>query len=221
MWLINTETLALEEFPGEVPAYVILSHTWADDEVSIQDYKQLDDEIRSRKGYGKVVETCRQARRDGQKYAWVDTCCIDKKSSAELTEAINSMYQWYKAATVCYVFLVDLPLEADCRDDSLAKCRWFTRGWTLQELFAPKSLHFFDKDWNFRGTKASFAQQLHQITRIDPEVLRDSDEIMNRPVSVRMSWASTRQTTRVEDSAYCLVSLLLVGSVSFRIYGLS
>ncbi len=92
-------------------------------------------------GYAKIKGCCRQAQEDGLAYAWVDTCCIDKTSSAELSEAINSMFRWYANAKVCYTYLVDVPSSLDPNDPvSFKSSRWFTRGWTLQELIAPENL---------------------------------------------------------------------------------
>src|SRR3569833_1388030 len=143
MKLINVETLLLEDFIGSnVPPYAILSHTWEADEVSFQDWGQSD--TPSKKGYQKILMTCVLARqRTDVKYAWVDTCCIDKSSSSELTEAINSMFGWYKNSAVCFAYLSDLEPAAEVGD--LRQCRWFTRGWTLQELIAPKHVVFFNR----------------------------------------------------------------------------
>ena len=97
MRLINTETLTLEEFiREEIPPYAILSHTWDDDEVSFDEFKRdpASAQVRGRKGYDKIQKTCQLAVKSDLRYAWVDTCCINKSSSSELSEAINSMYQW-------------------------------------------------------------------------------------------------------------------------------
>jgi len=163
---------------------------------------------RTKKGFSKVVETCRLAREQGLGYAWIDTCCIDKSSSAELTEAINSMFNWYKASAICFAFLSDLPaLESEVLENELRQCRWFTRGWTLQELIAPASVEFYDQGWQRRGTKKSLQQELSAITGIDLEILEDSNLLSTIPVARRMSWASNRKTSRVEDRAYSLLGL--------------
>ena len=122
MRLINTFTRQFEEFIGSnIPPYAILSHTWEEEEVTFKQY--LDGGCYDLKGYFKIDMTCRWAIKGGIGYAWVDTCCIDKSSSAELTEAINSMYRWYERASVCYVYLSDLPAEVDW-NDALPHCRW-------------------------------------------------------------------------------------------------
>jgi len=136
----------LKEFIGDtssIPRYAILSHTWEDEEVSLQ---QMNDPATcaQKKGFRKIQHTCALAAQNGFDYAWVDTCCVDKRASAELSEAINSMFRWYQNATVCYVFLADLEPGADL-DASLPGCRWFTRGWTLQELIAPREVLFYDR----------------------------------------------------------------------------
>ncbi|RYP57315.1 hypothetical protein DL769_009560 [Monosporascus sp. CRB-8-3] len=214
MRLINNESMELEDFMGgsHAPDYAILSHTWEDGEVTFQDFTRPDGEVRSeKKGYRKIEKACDLARKTGLKYVWVDTCCIDKTSSAELTEAINSMFQWYKDAVVCYAWLSDLPEEHLVPPESFAscftKCRWFTRGWTLQELIAPKCVEFYDQAWNFRGTKTDLSGLITQVTEISGEVLRDPERLYRFSVAQRMSWAATRQTTRIEDMAYCLLGI--------------
>ncbi|KAE8371804.1 heterokaryon incompatibility protein-domain-containing protein [Aspergillus bertholletiae] len=143
MWLLNARTVTLEEFfENEAPPYSILSHTWGREEVSFQEIQDSQKNYTKKKGYQKILHTCRQALNDGLKYAWVDTCCIDKSSSSELSEAINSMFRWYGKAAICYAFLVDVPPGCNTHDPKgpFSKSRWFTRGWTLQELFGPRKI---------------------------------------------------------------------------------
>ncbi|KAF3806073.1 hypothetical protein GCG54_00004399 [Colletotrichum gloeosporioides] len=123
MWLLDTQTLKLQEIvdPSTVN-YAILSHTWEHDEVSFQDISDLDS-ARKKAGFAKISKTCELSRQRSIPYAWVDTCCIDKSSSAELSEAINSMFQWYKLSVVCFVYLSDFTF-----DKALNSSRWFTRG---------------------------------------------------------------------------------------------
>jgi hypothetical protein len=121
MRLINTSTGEFEEFvTRDILAYAILSHTWDLEEVTYQDY--VSGAFERKKGYDKIRMTCSLASKAGLSYAWVDTCCIDKRSSAELTEAINSMYQWYQRSIICYVLLSDWSAEAQL--DALQGCRW-------------------------------------------------------------------------------------------------
>jgi hypothetical protein len=206
MRLINTATRAFEEFLGPVPPpYAILSHTWEDAEVSYADYISQPAACREKKGYAKIDMTCKLALQAGISYAWVDTCCIDKSSSAELTEAINSMYAWYGGSEVCYVFLSDLsPGEAL---DKLGACRWFSRGWTLQELIAPDNVVFSDANWHFSGTKKELQEQLISITGISQGAITGVTYLDSFSVAQKMSWASNRTTTRTEDMAYCLLGI--------------
>ncbi|KAJ3566642.1 hypothetical protein NPX13_g7063 [Xylaria arbuscula] len=209
MRLINVQTLAFEEFMLVTPAYfdyAILSHTWGDDEVTYQDMANPDRYTCSKQGFLKIAKTCEFASRDGIKYAWVDTCCIDKTSSAELSEAINSMFNWYRDAKVCYAWLEDLPVQsAEPIESSLRKCRWFTRGWTLQELLAPRRVEFYDSHWGFRGTKGDLKALIVDASQIESNVLEYPDTIFRLPIAQRMSWAAMRETTRLEDMAYCLI----------------
>ncbi|KAH7409451.1 heterokaryon incompatibility protein-domain-containing protein [Cadophora sp. MPI-SDFR-AT-0126] len=208
MWLIDTTTISLHfiEDPARYK-YAILSHTWEDGEVTFQDVACLK-EARKKPGFRKIQKTCELAQARRLQYAWVDTCCIDKTSSAELTEAINSMYQWYKGSTVCFAYLSDLPnCDIDFDSSRLGLCRWFTRGWTLQELIASEVIEFYDQVWNFKGTKDGLSLCISHITGVDDEIILNSNLVVATSVAKRMSWASGRQTTRVEDMAYCLFGL--------------
>ncbi|KAH9226705.1 hypothetical protein K456DRAFT_1850008 [Colletotrichum gloeosporioides 23] len=220
MWLINTTTLELAEFQGGPPSlpYAILSHTWSDGEVSFHD---MADFVHASKkpGFTKIWKTCEIARAAGIEWAWVDTCCIDKSSSAELTESINSMFRWYNDAHICYAYLSDYPpLTSQPRSSffrsaeqlsaaELGQCRWFSRGWTLQELVASRDITFFDKNWNDIGSKAHLQALLASITGIDQEVLEDPAAVYEVPVARRMSWAARRRTKREEDRAYSLFGI--------------
>lgn len=221
MRLINVSPLQLEYFIDQehAPPYAILSHTWGEGEVSTQDFTSSDRAATAKlRGFRKIELACQQAQLDGFTHAWVDTCCIDKTSSAELTEAINSMYEWYRASPVCYAFLEDLAtddpvLEGDETQRpaaAFARSRWFTRGWTLQELIAPKTVRFYDQTWALRGTKESLAPVISVITGIEERVLRGDIDIETLPVARRMAWAAHRTTTRVEDMAYCLLGIFNV-----------
>ncbi|KAH7372057.1 hypothetical protein BKA64DRAFT_586878, partial [Cadophora sp. MPI-SDFR-AT-0126] len=158
--------------------------------------------------YQKIKNCCEQTARHGFKYLWVDTCCIDKTSSAELQEVICSMYKWYRNAKICYVYLEDYKSRIGTTSGP-SSCRWFRRGWTLQELIAPSSVELYDSKWNLFGTKASLCLQLADITAIDPLVLRGADPTI-QTVAERMSWASSRSTSRIEDTAYSLMGLFNV-----------
>lgn len=129
MRLINTSTYALEEFNGgDIPPYVILSHVWEDEEITYRDMTVSLDRaanVRSKKGYSKHATMCKTAAAEALGYAWIDTCCIDKSSSAELSESINSMFRWYRRAAKCYEYLADLPPTrlSDAFEDDLRQCR--------------------------------------------------------------------------------------------------
>ncbi|KIV83756.1 hypothetical protein PV11_05751 [Exophiala sideris] len=225
--LINTHDLSLHEFEGrDVPDYAILSHRWEADEISLQ---ELQGNLNPHKaGWQKVRQFCQYAERKGHQYVWVDTCCIDKKSSAELSEAINSMFKWYHRAEVCYAYLCDVPAKGNLTVSEWMKSfrgsEWFTRGWTLQELLAPDELLFLSRDWEQEiGTHRSLRQEVTAATGISSNVVgyhlilsagfssgkRSVDE---RECSVAqiMSWASHRRTTRVEDMAYSLMGLFKI-----------
>jgi hypothetical protein len=143
----------VEVFGASIQPYAILSHTWDSDEVTFSDFNGPKTKIRNKKGYKKIKHCCEQARKDGFEYAWVDTCCIDKSSSSELSEAINSMFKWYKDASICYAHLSDV--HGNTSDaglvDQFEASRWFTRGWTLQELLAPSKIIFYSNDWKSIG----------------------------------------------------------------------
>jgi hypothetical protein len=212
MWLINTTTLELESFQGcPADSYAILSHTWGTDaqELAFDEFKA--GEGRQKDGFWKIQKCCQQAREDDLKYAWVDTCCIDKRSSTELTEAINSMFTWYARAKVCYVYLADVlqfdPLHGNQDTGSFVGSRWFERGWTLQELIAPRNLSFYTGDWVLIGDKNELTEPLLVATGIRADVLTQEKSFRDCPVAQRMSWASKRKTAREEDIAYCLLGL--------------
>jgi hypothetical protein len=223
MRLLHSKTLELREFPNhEGIAYAILSHTWDNDEVLFQDLQGFNAEttppvIKRKSGYKKIEACCAQAARDGFDYVWIDTCCIDKRSSAELSEAINSMYRWYQDSGFCYAYLADVPSGADpeTKKKNFRESRWFTRGWTLQELIAPSTVEFYGWEWYTRGqeaslgTKASLQHDIFEITKIPIDVLRGSG-LQPCSIAQKMSWAARRETTRIEDIAYCLMGLFNV-----------
>jgi hypothetical protein len=159
MRLLHTRKLELQEFkPREVPNYAILSHTWREEEVTLQDIKT--NQATNLQGYEKISKACFVAAADGFDFIWIDTCCIDKTSSAELSEALNSMYRWYQEAEECYAYLADVPHSSvdqaiGFTGPEFQKSRWFTRGWTLQELIAPLSVIFLDSEWKEIGTKSN------------------------------------------------------------------
>jgi hypothetical protein len=205
-----------KDFVGDdIPEYAVLSHTWGADteEVTFEDL--MDGTGKGKSGYMKICFCEEQARRDGLQYFWVDTCCIDKLSSAVLSEAIISMFRWYHNAVKCYVYLSDVSRSAiDVndkftqlpRESAFQKSRWFTRGWTLQELLAPTSVEFYSKDWEQLGDKKSLERHIHEITGIPVTALQGSP-LSNFSVTERLLWAEKRDTTREEDKAYSLLGV--------------
>lgn len=204
MRLLNTKTIELEEFfDASIPPYAILSHTWEEGEVLFRD---MADRVRAmtKPGWEKIRDACVLADIQGHRYIWIDTCCIDKSSSAELSEAINSMYRYYRESVVCYAYLCDVNDDAQ-----IASSRWFTRGWTLQELIAPRRLELYSASWDYIGGRndPDLLPVISSASLVDEYVL--SGAVAPNAVSVakRMYWASSRTTTRKEDEAYCLMGL--------------
>jgi hypothetical protein len=164
-----------EEVGKNIPRYAILSHTWGEDheEVTLKDL--VDGIGETKAGYRKIRFCGKQAAKDGLQYFWVDTCCIDKSTSAELSEAINSMFRWYRDSAKCYVYLSDVSIDGFSRNDqSFQKSRWFTRGWTLPELVAPTSVEFFSLEGERLGDRSSLKQEITRITGISIQALQGS-----------------------------------------------
>ena len=160
-------------------------------------------------------------------WIWIDSCCIDRTSSAELAEDITSMYQYYRNAAECYAFLSDVydAKSADSEKGKLQHSKWFTRGWTLQELLAPSRVIFINKKWKVGGHKCPEAPaakchcdwdtkalniSLAHITGIPISIINGQVDIRTIPSKVVCEWITNRNTTRVEDLAYCLIGLLRV-----------
>ena len=231
MRLLDTTTFPLKSFDvrDDRPPYAILSHAWGleGSEVLYEDVRDIAPRVLPEKvkktGVAKVVGTCALAKKDGFAHVWIDTCCIDKSSSAELSEAINTMFEWYSDAAICYAYLADV--ERSSEVETLATSRWFERGWTLQELIAPKAVGFYDKSWEPLGSRKELAKKIEGITGIKKHLLqrhgiRAPDVAMHKKamrevqdmlatisVATRMSWAAKRKTTREEDIAYCLLGV--------------
>ncbi|KAN0112546.1 HET domain containing protein [Hyaloscypha variabilis] len=239
MRLIEAKTLKMEEFFGDqIPPYAILSHTWHHEEVSFQDWADRSS-ASQKKGYEKIIGACQLAEKHGHDYLWVDTNCIGKSSSSELSEAINLMFKWYQFAQVCYVYLADVPSpEATSTEMALSGLefselfrlsRWFTRGWTLQELLAPRDIEFYSNDLSLLGTKNSLRNEISSITGIDIQYLwrelagdiyignlekkfiaqsiQHATPLRKASVGEMFSWLSHRTTTRLEDMAYCMLGI--------------
>ncbi|KAH9205195.1 NACHT domain-containing protein, partial [Leptodontidium sp. 2 PMI_412] len=198
-----------EFFKSAVPKYAILSHTWGEEEVTLADLQ--DGTGTTKAGYEKIRFCAQQATRDSLRYFWIDTCCIDKSNSAELAKAINSMFRWYRMSTKCYVYLSDVSRTAVNTDvlaweSAFRKSRWFTRGWTLQELIAPTSVEFFSREAKRIGSKSSLEQQIHEITGISISALQGA-RLSQFDDKDRFSWVEHRQTKVEEDKAYSLLGI--------------
>ncbi|KAI6147819.1 heterokaryon incompatibility protein-domain-containing protein [Pisolithus tinctorius] len=180
----GSKTKVLEELDDKTTEYAILSHRWGKE----VDYNEMTglmkmdeqdrNEVRQRDGYRKIIKSCEQSMTDGYTWLWIDTCCIDKRSSVALSEAIGTMYRWYCSSQLCYVYLNDVddlafPTEPDFnrfgRSNSWPE--WFSRGWTLQELIAPTEVEFFNKDWVSISTKRDLTYTISRITGISSSIL--------------------------------------------------
>ena len=208
MRLLQSEhgELYLTKSLTDIPPYAILSHTWGDDESEVSFDELAKGPRRHNPGYKKLRFCAEQAARDGLHFSWVDSCCIDRSNSAELSEAINSMFRWYKNASRCYVYLSDVSTGCQSWEEAFRNSRWFTRGWTLQELIAPQSVEFFSVEGHWLGNKRFLESEIHEITRVDVRALRGAP-MSEFSVEERMSWARLRQTKREEDKAYSLLGI--------------
>jgi hypothetical protein len=200
-------TLSLVERSGsDIPPYAILSHTWGkdEDEITFEDWN--NGIAKSKAGYAKIHCCGEQAANDNLEYFWIDTLCIDKTSSAELSEAINSMYMWYEESAVCYAYLADVSSMKSFSDS-----RWFTRGWTLQELVAPEKVMFFDCTWKLLGSRVDLCKYISKCTQIPGTILTGFRHPDHFSIAQRMSWAARRHTKRIEDRAYSLLGIFGIG----------
>jgi len=196
------------------PPYAILSHTWTDGQ-EVTYGELVARRGKDKTGYAKIRFCGERAAQDGLEYFWVDTCCINKSTSDELSTAINSMFRYYQRASKCYVYLSDVQVPDGVTDtqafritweDAFRRSRWFTRGWTLQELLAPPTVEFFSKDGRRLGSKILLEQEIHEITQIPIAALR-GQSLIDFSVEERMSWAARRTTTLKEDKVYCLLGI--------------
>ncbi|KAF3049131.1 hypothetical protein E8E11_010024 [Didymella keratinophila] len=201
---------------GTVPPYAVLSHTWGadDEEVTFEDLAR--NVGKDKPGYKKIELCGDQANRDGLQYFWIDTCCINKANNAELSLAIRSMFRWYRNASRCYVYLLDVPAsplsageEAQLPpwNTDFRQSKWFTRGWTLQELLAPSVVEFFSHEWHKLGDRASLKQLIYEATTIPCGVLEGAP-LSQFSIDERFRWRQSRVTKLKEDAAYCLFGIL-------------
>lgn len=212
MKLINVKSYELVEvLDSSIPPYAILSHTWGgDDTVAPTHWTRLATIQRSLPIPEKVIRACEDVHRRGITYLWVDSLCIDSSSSADLDEAVNGSLRRLRNASVCLVFLEDLPADSPAFDDNIwRKCRYWQRAWTVQELIVPSQVDFFDKQWNYRGSKTSsdFLPLLSNITGVPKTVLTDGNTLSEISMAARMSWLADKIGNREEDVAYSLVAI--------------
>jgi hypothetical protein len=218
MYLLEADdngNFSLTEFVGDdIPKYAILSHTWGkdDEEVTFEDIEKKTGS--GKLGYRKLQFCADQAKRDDIRYFWIDTCSINKSNNTQLSEAIISMFRWYRRATKCYVYLADVSASGQSptppfQAPSLQKSRWFSRGWTLQELIAPSVVEFFSVEGQLLGSKHSLEQQIHGITGIAVKALQGRS-LSDFSVAERLSWAESRETKLEEDKAYSLLGMFNV-----------
>jgi hypothetical protein len=213
----NGQFSLTKNFIDNIPPYAILSHTWGDDEDEVTFNDFMDGSGKLKTGYGKIQLCGEQAARDGLRHFWIDTCCIDKSNNTEFSEAINSMFSWYRNAAICYVYLADVSIgsrdpfnlflptwETDFRHS-----RWFTRGWTLQELLAPSFVSFFTSEWKRLGDRESLEYLLHEITGVAVKALQGYP-LSEFSIKDRIVWAKSRKTKREEDKAYSLLGIFNV-----------
>ncbi|KAL4063535.1 heterokaryon incompatibility protein-domain-containing protein [Scleroderma yunnanense] len=199
---VDLEANVLSEFYDDrIPEYAILSHRWIDQEVNRNEMVELAKmeerhKVCQRPGYKKILASCEQAKNDNCEWLWVDTCCIDRQSNAELSEGINSMYRWYENSKVCYAYLHDVPgtlfpAEDDKRYPNFnGWLEWFSHGWTLQELIAPKHVQFFNQNWKDIGNKRVLAETLSHITGVPEHILTGGLSSKRPCVAQIMSWAA-------------------------------
>lgn len=219
-----TSTWKIHDFPGpRIPFYAILSHTWgaARDEVNFEDIADGQQKYNQgeKPGYDKIRFCHEKAKEHGLRYFWIDTCCIKKTDSSELQRSLSSMFYWYQRAARCYVYLDDVDVASnpggvpdDAKwwwDEKFCRSRWFTRGWTLQELIAPASVFFYSKCGSFIEDKLKLAPLLSKVTMIPEPALRGLD-LSRYSVKERLDWAEHRRTSVPEDVAYCLLGIFEV-----------
>ncbi|KAF5371596.1 hypothetical protein D9758_003401 [Tetrapyrgos nigripes] len=211
--LIDVHTRKLKDFTEDdtIPPYVILSHRWVhDEEVNYRDFLELLSKTKKKSGYRKIKGACKQASLDGHHFIWIDTCCLDQDDSDDVARNINSMYSYYRNSTVCYTYLSDVytPKYGFSKAGAWSDSGWFGRGWTLQELLAPRKVVFFNARWEFVGDKDQLKFPISRLTGIPSSVLDGSSSMEDIDLQERMAWCAGRRTTKPPDLAYCLLGIL-------------
>lgn len=219
MRLLNVDTLKFTHFSDEErPIYAIASHRWQKEEVTYQEVKE--ERNKSKDGYQKVMDFAKYIKDyvSGVQWLWIDTCCINKESAAELSEAINLMFKWYRNAGVCLAYLADVDEARD--EQSFQKSEWFERGWTLQELLAPRTVIFVTRTWQVIGNKGAshytysrssvgpgLEKDIAARTGIPEQILYNYNASQGLSVDERLKWMEGRKTSRTEDMSYALFGI--------------
>ncbi|OQN95615.1 hypothetical protein B0A48_18692 [Cryoendolithus antarcticus] len=222
MRLLNVENLTFAEFQDDKkrPSYVIASHRWLKDgEATFQDVRDFRNV--NGEGYQKVKAFAEYIKSNipHVEWLWMDTCCINKESAAELSEAINTMFEWYHNAELCLAYLADVKTGDGI--SSFEQSVWFERGWTLQELLAPQTVVFVTKGWQVIGHKGdstsnkcrlfigcNLGKRIAQVTGIPEEVLYNYEASAGLSVDDNLKWMKSRKTTKPEDMSYALYGIL-------------
>ncbi|KAI9463129.1 hypothetical protein HD554DRAFT_1987261, partial [Boletus coccyginus] len=198
-----------------VVKYAVLSHTWR--EVSREFIYQdmiSPDAVQDGPGWSKLEKFARLAKHTFKcQFAWADTVCIDPETPRDRQETARSGFDWFRNAYVCIVYLASTRSLSELEHDI-----WFRRGWPLLELLAPIRIKFYGAGWeplNERCPKAendkadtNFLDALSKASGISVGDLRSFLPGTNR-VREKLSWASRRETTKPEDTAYSLVSIFV------------
>ena len=222
MRLLNVFTLEFAEFSEDArPCYAIASHRWHQEEATFHDVRGRYN--RHLQGYRKVEAFAKyvQERVRSVQWLWIDTCCINKDSAAELSEAINLMFDWYRNAEFCLAYLTDV--ETDTKKSAFMNSEWFRRAWTLQELLAPQTVVFVTNAWRVIGNKGASScgysgticgpgleQNIAEVTGISESILHDYTASLNFTVNERLEWMTRRTTTCGEDMSYALYGIFNV-----------
>ncbi|QIX01517.1 hypothetical protein AMS68_007034 [Peltaster fructicola] len=216
MRLLNTTSFKFEWMVRETCEYAILSHRWIEEEVgdeitfaTLEHAKTNGPTSRQAASWSKMEKACEQARNDRLKYIWIDTICIDKNDIQELGRSLNSMFDWYARAKICYVYLQDAKRTIQ-RAGTNYYSEWFERGWTLQELLAPSEMVFYDMDWCRLGTRTELAPHLSNASKIDVDYLKRPGSFREASVATKMSWMAGRSTKYVEDITFSMLGILNV-----------